>query len=128
MAKEIYRKDFDKRIIDGVSVALDGEIGRADDVERLMSVITSEDKVKTACEIAVAFIRFAQDLKANINEIKEGLEEIKKEQEQKIYQYCERCGHRYFDKPKVLPKDASNSHTNCEFCYEELNQEWGMHN
>lgn len=58
--------DWDHRIITGVSVALDGKIGQQDDVERLRTQIEggpSEDKLKVACEIAVAFIRWAQDLK-----------------------------------------------------------------
>jgi hypothetical protein len=58
--------DHDRRIIDAVSYALDGRIGSDDDVERLRKQIeggSSTDKLKTACEIAVAFIRWAQDLK-----------------------------------------------------------------
>jgi hypothetical protein len=56
--------DHDHRIIDAVSYALGGSIGRADDVERLMGELKSDDHAKTACEIAVAFIRWSQDLKA----------------------------------------------------------------
>lgn len=59
--------DWDHRIIDGVSVALKGYIGEDDDVARLRQQIEggeSKDKLNTACEIAVAFIRYAQDLKA----------------------------------------------------------------
>lgn len=58
--------DWDHRIIDATSIALDGKIGRDDDVDRLREKIEQgegEDKLKTACEIAVAFIRWAQDLK-----------------------------------------------------------------
>lgn len=58
--------DQDHRIIDGVSYALKGQIGRDDDVKRLREQIeggSSDDKMRTACEIAVAFIRWAQDLK-----------------------------------------------------------------
>ncbi len=61
-----FASEWDHKIIDGVSIALDGRIGFADDVERLRSQIeggSSQDKLKTACEIAVAFIRYAQDLK-----------------------------------------------------------------
>lgn len=63
--------DWDHRIIDGVSVALHGQIGQPDDVERLMRQIQdgpSPDKLKTACEIAVAYIRWAQDLKRERND------------------------------------------------------------
>lgn len=59
--------DSDHRIIDAVSVALRGQIGSDDDVARLRQQIEggeSTDKLETACEIAVAFIRWAQDLKA----------------------------------------------------------------
>ena len=59
--------DHDKRIIDAVSVALAGIIGQDDDIDRLYRQINggqSTDKLRTACKIAVAFIRFAQDLKA----------------------------------------------------------------
>ncbi len=58
--------EWDHRIITGVSVALDGKIGQQDDIERLRSQIEngpSQDKIKVACEIAIAFIRWAQDLK-----------------------------------------------------------------
>lgn len=58
--------DWDHRIIDGTSVALKGEIGMADDVMRLKKLVESgpaKDKLETACEIAVSFIRWAQDLK-----------------------------------------------------------------
>lgn len=58
--------DRDHRIIDAVSIALDGKIGQDDDVQRLKEQVEggdSDDKLKVACEIAVAFIRWAQDLK-----------------------------------------------------------------
>ena len=58
--------DQDHRIIDVASIALNGLIGRDDDVARLRHQIendNSQDKLRTACEIAVAFIRWAQDLK-----------------------------------------------------------------
>lgn len=66
MTARVHRTEWDDRIMDGVSWALGGKIGQEDDVERLMQQIeggSSENKLKTACEIAVAFIRFAQDLK-----------------------------------------------------------------
>jgi len=56
----------DKRIIDAVSIALKGRIGDTDDVLRLYEQVSkgsSENKLYTACEIAIAFIRFAQDMK-----------------------------------------------------------------
>ena len=64
----------DKRIIDAVSVALDGKIGQEDDIARLRKQIEnggSDDKFHTACEIAVAFIRFAQDLKTKTKFLEE---------------------------------------------------------
>ncbi len=64
--------DWDHRIIDSVSYALHGNIGTSDDVERLRAVITPKDgdTTRVACEIAVAFIRWAQDLKAELDELK----------------------------------------------------------
>lgn len=62
--------DWDKKIIDAVSLALDGEVGGADDIDRLRKQIENgplDDNLHTACEIAVAFIRWSQDLK-NENE------------------------------------------------------------
>ena len=56
-----YMTDEDERIITAVSVALEGKIGLDDDVDRLQGFAV--DELHTACEIAVAFIRFAQDLK-----------------------------------------------------------------
>ena len=59
--------DDDHRIIDATSFALNGKIGQDDDVARLCQQIelgSSDDKLRTACEIAVAFIRWAQDLKS----------------------------------------------------------------
>ena len=61
--------EWDHRIIDAVSVALDGKIGQDDDIARLKQQIEggpSTDKLHTACEIAVAFIRWTQDLKAKV--------------------------------------------------------------
>ena len=58
--------DADHRIIDAVSIALKGRIGSEDDVKLLREAIEGgpcEDKLKVACEIAVAFIRRADDLK-----------------------------------------------------------------
>ena len=58
--------DHDHRIIDATSIALQGKIGYNNDVERLRKQIelgNSDDKLHTACEIAIAFIRWAQDLK-----------------------------------------------------------------
>lgn len=58
--------DNDHRIIDTTSIALNGKIGQDDDVARLRKQIelgSSDDKLRTACEIAIAFIRWAQDLK-----------------------------------------------------------------
>ena len=58
--------DRDHRIIDGVSIALKGQFGGEDEGKRPREQIeggSSEDKLNTACEIAVAFIRWAQDLK-----------------------------------------------------------------
>jgi len=66
----------DKKIIDAVSVALDGKIGQEDDVARLREQIEnggSENKINTACEISVAFIRLTQDLKAEIKILKSNL-------------------------------------------------------
>jgi len=65
-----YCSDWDHRVITGVSLALGGMVGLADDVDRLMQQIVrgpSTDKMRTAVEIAVAFIRFSQDLKLKGN-------------------------------------------------------------
>lgn len=66
--------DWDHRIIDGTSLALGGEIGHEDDVERLRGILIvtdQEGREKTLAEIAVAFIRWAQDLKAERNAARE---------------------------------------------------------
>ena len=60
MSEPDVATEWDHRIITGVSVALDGKIGQEDDIERLRIQIEggpSQDKLKVACEIAVAFIR-----------------------------------------------------------------------
>lgn len=75
--------DWDHRIIDAVSVALQGKIGSQDDVDRLMVQVTQgggENKLKVACEIAVAFIRWSQDLKEQRESLKEQLEALQKSQ------------------------------------------------
>lgn len=75
--------DNDHRIIDATSIALDGSIGRDDDVQRLRHQIEQgntspgKDKLQVACEIAVAFIRWAQDLKPEYQEQKERIRKIK---------------------------------------------------
>lgn len=64
MSKELLT-DWDRRIIDSVSTGLI-EVGKDDDVSRLQILIEngeSQDKLRTACEISIAWIRFAQDLK-----------------------------------------------------------------
>ena len=66
--------DWDRKIIDAVSIGMNGTIGTDDDIDRLRNQIEggqSEDKLHTACEIAVAFIRFAQDLKRERNEYRD---------------------------------------------------------
>jgi hypothetical protein len=75
-SRDLHRRtvagDWDHRIIDAVSIALDGQVGAVDDVARLRSQIEggrSNDKLKTACEIAVAWIRLAQDLKEKIKRL-----------------------------------------------------------
>ena len=65
--------DWDHRIIAGTSYCLGGKSGLDDDVDRLLYQIengSSENKLRTACEIAVAFIRWAQDLKQEIKDLK----------------------------------------------------------
>lgn len=66
-ATTCYATDRDHQIIDAVSIALDGRIGYVDDAVRLRANILCgggrNDKLLTACEIAVAYIRWAQDLK-----------------------------------------------------------------
>lgn len=62
------RTDKDRRIIDAVAVGLI-EVGKDDDIERLRKLIEggeSSDHLHTACEIAIAWIRFAQDLKEEL--------------------------------------------------------------
>lgn len=64
---EAVTSDRDRRIIDATSIALEGRIGCDDDVKRLRQQVSgglSLDPLNTACEIAVAFIRWCQDLKA----------------------------------------------------------------
>jgi len=64
--------DKDSMRINATSDALGGKIGQDDDVQRLVDEIengTGENKVEVACEVSVAFIRFAQDLKKKIKEI-----------------------------------------------------------
>lgn len=59
------RTDKDRRVIDAVAVGLI-EVGKEDDIQRLRTLIEggeSADHLQTACEIAIAWIRFAQDLK-----------------------------------------------------------------
>ena len=56
----------DHKIISEVAVRLGGRAGRSDDVSKVMNMVEcsgSEHKLMTACEIAVAFIRYAQDLR-----------------------------------------------------------------
>ncbi len=58
--------EWDHRIIDGISYALKGQIGQDDDVERLLAQVRegpAQDKERTLAEIAIAFIRWSQDLK-----------------------------------------------------------------
>jgi len=60
-----YASDWDHRIIDATSISL-GDVGREDDLNRLRRAIEDgegNDKLKTACEVAMAFIRWSQDLK-----------------------------------------------------------------
>jgi len=62
-----YATDWDGRITTAVSVALEGKIGQDNDIKRLKAQIEdgpSEDKLHTACEIAVAFIRELADERA----------------------------------------------------------------
>ena len=65
---EQLRTDHDIKIIDSCSVGL-VEVGKEDDVERLKQLIQngeSDDKLHTACEIVIAWIKFAQDLKNDL--------------------------------------------------------------
>lgn len=62
---EPLRTDKDIRVIDAVAVGL-VEVGKSDDIQRLRKLIEegeSSDKLHTACEVAIAWIRYAQDLK-----------------------------------------------------------------
>jgi len=66
--QKTLRTDHDIRVIDACSVAL-VEVGKDDDIERLREQIESGhsgDNLQTACEIAIAWIRFAQDLKNDL--------------------------------------------------------------
>lgn len=66
------RTDWDIKVIDATSAALI-EVGKDDDIQRLREQIEkgpSEDKLHTACEIAIAWIRFAQDLKEELRSLK----------------------------------------------------------
>lgn len=65
---EPLRTDKDRRIIEAVAVGL-VEVGKDDDIQRLRGLIEggeSEDHLETACEIAIAWIRYAQDLKEEL--------------------------------------------------------------
>jgi hypothetical protein len=64
--------DSDHRIIDAISVALKGEIGREDDVERLLGKVESENRQQCLAQIAVAFIRWSQDLKLRARDAEHG--------------------------------------------------------
>lgn len=58
--------DMDHRIINTVSVALGGIIGEDNDVDRLLAQIVPTDpkeRERALAQIAVVFIRWAQDLK-----------------------------------------------------------------
>jgi hypothetical protein len=95
--------DCDHRIITAVSIALGGEIGRSDDLIRLRRQVEdgdSEDKLKTACEIAIAFIRWSQDLKRERDETRnlDRRPASGRSRESVIKQFCERLDQ--------LPKDA----------------------
>ena len=67
----------DREIINATSVALKGRIGGDNDIERLRKQIEeggNEDGLHVACEIAVAFIRWAQDLKSERDRYKSACE------------------------------------------------------
>jgi len=66
----LVRDGRDDLVIDAVSIGL-VEVGLEDDVQRLRELIesgSSDDKMHTACEVAIAWIRFAQDLKHELRE------------------------------------------------------------
>lgn len=76
-----YVTDADSAIMSAVSYALKGKIGQEDDVERLKKEIEggqSTDKLRTACEIAVAFIRLVQDKKADLERLQNRVEALEK--------------------------------------------------
>ena len=65
--------DQDHRVVDSTSIALDGKIGQEDDVERLMAVVENSitlDTLQSMAFIAVAHIRFVQDLKGQRDSLK----------------------------------------------------------
>lgn len=69
-------RDYDHRVIDAVSVGLGGQCGQDDDKARLLELIekgneTVEPDIGVACDIAVAFMRWAQDLKSERNQLRE---------------------------------------------------------
>lgn len=73
---EKFATDHDHRIIDSVSVALGGAIGAEDDAVRLHNAMNGSSDL-AAYEIAVAFIRWAQDLKAQRNHYRDLVEKPK---------------------------------------------------
>ena len=69
----VVATEQDHNIIVATSLALDGKIGRDDDTQRLRHAVETgvcDDKMKTLAEIAVAYIRWAQDLKRQRDRLK----------------------------------------------------------
>lgn len=98
-----YASDWDHRIIDATSMSLGGEVGREDDLNRLMRAIEDgegEDKLKTACEVAIAFIRLSQDLRLE----RDKLQKVSDDEEMP----CPQCG------AESLPANSSSNY--CPTC------------
>jgi hypothetical protein len=62
--------EWDHRVIDSASLALHGRIGFPDDIDRLIASVRPTDpqeRERVLAEVAIAFIRWSQDLKSTRN-------------------------------------------------------------
>lgn len=69
--------DFDHRIMDATSVALGGAVESTDKWTRIRDILLEPSEPQAACEIALAFIRWSQDLKKERNQARDNFEAMK---------------------------------------------------